>query len=137
MGDDMKYTLAQYAVMERLSDGLIYGNLSAADQDIVRYLDARGIAQPRAYIADGYYRLSQDGERVLAAYHSHLNARKQKADQEAAEQAQQKAENRREHSFQIFLALFGAVVGAVLGNLDRIFRVISGPVVDLIKSLFG
>ena len=56
----MDYTSEQYALMERLESGLLYQNLTEKEQEILRYLDESSLTQPRAYIEDGYYELSQE-----------------------------------------------------------------------------
>ena len=61
----MEYTAQQYALMESLKSGLIYDDQAPEIQDILRYLQDQGSAQPKSYIEDGYYELSEDGKRIL------------------------------------------------------------------------
>ena len=150
----MDYTSEQYALMERLESGLLYQNLTEKEQEILRYLDESSLAQPRAYIEDGYYELSQEGQRTLDAHRQELliaqeqkrrqkaklNERRRTADRKARDQAAQRKEDKK---FQIFLSLFSAtysqilafLLGALLSNLDRLApRVVQ--IIDTIKTFF-
>lgn len=108
----MDYTNEQYAVMKRLHKGVDFSSLSRKEQEIITYLDGQGIAEPRAYIRDGYYVLSQSGEQVLAAHQKEVaekaarqrmaaeaearEARQRESDREQ-QQRQEDKENRRHH----------------------------------------
>lgn len=144
------YTPEQYAMMERLKSGLLYQDLNDREQEIVRYLDDACLAQPRAYIEDGYYELSQEGCRVLGAhrqelFHAQEEERRQQeqleerrlaADRKARDEAAQREEDKK---FQTRLALFSAtysqlltlLLGALLANLDRLIPLL----IRIIKSI--
>ena len=64
----MKYTNEQYRLMERLQSGVIWDDLDEQEQDILRYLDCEKISEPRAYIQDGLWVLSQEGQTVLETH---------------------------------------------------------------------
>jgi DNA-binding PadR family transcriptional regulator len=72
----MDYTDEQYALMEKLENGLIYDSLTETEKQLLWYLDAHGIAQPRVQKADGYYDLSEDGKRILADHRQKVLAAK-------------------------------------------------------------
>lgn len=116
----MNYTDEQYALMDRLYDGIYSCDLSACELDILIYLDSKGIAQPRADICDGLWRLSQEGERVLAAHHAELTAKAEMAEQAAANKAEQKADKRRDRAFQVFLVFLGFILGLLADNIVAI-----------------
>lgn len=144
------YTPEQYAIMERLESGLLYQDLNDREQEIVRYLDDAYLAQPRAYIQDGYYELSQEGCRVLNAHRQELfriqeEERRQQeqleesrlaADRKARDEAAQREEDKK---FQTRLSILSATYsqflaflsGALLTNLDRLIPLL----IRIIKSI--
>ena len=144
------YTPEQYAIMERLESGLLYQDLNDREQEIVRYLDDAYLAQPRAYIQDGYYELSQEGCRVLSAHRQELfriqeEERRQQeqleesrlaADRKARDEAAQREEDKK---FQTRLSILSAtysqlltlLLGALIANLDRLIPLL----IRIIKSI--
>lgn len=64
----MKYAKEHYQLMERLCDGVLWNGLDEQERDILQYLDNEGIAEPRAYIQDGLWILSQKGRAVLQTH---------------------------------------------------------------------
>lgn len=142
----MEYTAQQYALMESLKSGLIYDDQAPEIQDILRYLQDQGIAQPKAYIEDGYYELSEDGKRILENHRRQEsirqeNIRKEKEEEQkeleriVSERTDRAADREAEHRFQTRLSFWNTVLGAVLGalfsNLDRIIP----RVADLIEKI--
>lgn len=116
----MDYTDDQYNVMEKLSGGIIFYDQPEPDQEIIHYLDEKKLVQPRAYIADGYMELSQEGKRILNIHREQVKAKRlieiqneqerrnaeqlreqeQKETQALREQAQLKELQRREEQAQ-------------------------------------
>ena len=144
----MDYTDEQYTIIERLEAGLNYWNLSEDQQWILRYLQDKGIAQPRSDIADGHYLLTELGKRILKSYQKDSlvraeNIRREQEDkrkqlqQIAADKAERKAEKRAEHVFQIFLALLQALLSFVAGIFVEHFTGISDLIINLIKKFFA
>ena len=80
----MKYTNEQYRLMEHLRSGVIWNGLSEQEQDILRDLDSEEIAEPRAYIQDGLWVLSQKGQAILETLQDEM----QSAEQIVAQSAQ-------------------------------------------------
>lgn len=72
----MDYTDKQYEIIELLEAGLIFDEQSHEIKEILCYLQDQGIANPKAYIADGYYELSEDGKRILEDHRRKLRAAK-------------------------------------------------------------
>lgn len=68
----MKYTKEHYKFMEWLSRGVLADNLTDYDLEILRYLDDEKIAEPRAYIQDGLWVLSQKGKAMLQTHQDEL-----------------------------------------------------------------
>ena len=118
----MDFTDEQYAVMEKLADKLIWDDLTPAEKHIMEYFHSKKIAEPRAYIEDGLWVLSEDGKRILAAHHADLKSREQEAQDKAREKAEQESQQRSERSFQIRLMIYGAIVGTLISNIDRIIK---------------
>lgn len=118
----MEFTAEQYAVMEKLSSHLIWDSLDPPEKHILLYFDTEKIAEPRAYIEEGLWVLSEKGKRILAAHHSDLEAREQAAQNKAREKAEQESQQRSERSFQIRLMIYGAIVGTLISNIDRIIK---------------
>lgn len=124
----MAYTSDQYAILQRLESGLMYDNLTEAEQEVLRYLDQFGLVQPRADIRDGYYTISQAGARVLAEKRAEL--------QESEKVAQQYAEQKEHRDFQkkiteltsliAFVSfLFGVILEHFAGVIDFLAKLIS------------
>lgn len=124
----MTYTSDQYAILQRLESGLMYDNLTEAEQEVLRYLDQFGLVQPRADIRDGYYTISQAGARVLAEKRAEL--------QESEKVAQQYAEQKEHRDFQkkiteltsliAFVSfLFGVILEHFAGVIDFLAKLIS------------
>ena len=100
----MDYTNEQYAVMKKLHKGVDFSSLSRKEQEIITYLDGQDIAEPRAYIRDGYYVLSQSGEQVLAARQKEVAekaARQRMASEAEAREARQQESVRSQQQCQI------------------------------------
>lgn len=144
----MDYTAEQYDVMNLLQAGLIYDDQAPNVQDLIRYLQNQGIATPKAYIAEGYYELSEDGKRVLENHRKQESIRQDNIQKEQAqeqkelekiirERADRAADRTAEHRFQTRLSIwntvFGAVLGALFSNLDRLIPLI----INLIKKFFA
>ena len=142
----MDYTASHYETMSLLEKGLIYDDQAPEIQDILRYLQDQGIAQPKAYIEDGYYELSEDGKRILENHRRQEsirqeNIRKEKEEEQkeleriVCERTNREADREAEHGFQIRLSFWNTVLGAVLGalfsNLDRIIPWVA----DLIERI--
>lgn len=131
----MEYTAQQYALMESLKSGLIYDDQAPEIQDILRYLQDQGIAQPKAYIEDGYYELSEDGKRILEDHRHKLLAAKietrrqlqelrdreeekqlarqeqqMKESQEAAKEARDEAKQEKQQRFENKIAIANLLV---------------------------
>ncbi len=124
----MTYISDQYAILQRLESGLMYDNLTEAEQEVLRYLDQFGLVQPRADIRDGYYTISQAGARVLAEKRAEL--------QESEKVAQQYAEQKEHRDFQkkiteltsliAFVSfLFGVILEHFAGVIDFLAKLIS------------
>lgn len=118
----MDYTDEQYAVMEKLADRLIWDDLTPAEKHIMEYFHSKKITEPRAYIEDGLWILSEEGKRILLAHHADLKAREQETQNKAREKAEQESQQRSERSFQIRLMICGAIVGTLISNIDRIIK---------------
>lgn len=118
--------------MEKLNSGLYHYDLSTEEQEIFQYLYQQGIVQPRAYIADDYYELTEHGKRTLSIWQVHIQREQaekaEKLNQVIREKADKEADREAEHRFQTRLAfrntLLGAVLGAFFSNLDRLLPVI-------------
>lgn len=128
----MDYTEEQYAVMEKLSKGLLFNELTAAEQDIVNYLSAHGVVQPRAQISDGYMELSQEGKRILYTCHEKMQSLQEQAKKEAQEHAEKKRQQRFENKMSV-LNFVAPLITFVLGILVEHFA----RIVDLFWGLFG
>lgn len=135
----MRYTEAQYAMMERLSCGVDRDVLSGGEIEILVFLDGEGIAESRAYIRDGFWVLSQKGTAALETYRSELRAREEQAQKEIDEAAKNEAEKKSERKFQKANTLLGAVLGFILGLIaDHIGEIVPavGAFFDWVVSLF-
>lgn len=127
----MDFTDEQYAVMEKLADRLIWDDLTPAEKHIMEYFHSKKIAEPRAYIEDGLWVLSEDGKRILAAHHADLKSREQEAQDKAREKAEQKADKQAEHRFQLGLTLLSSVLSFLGGLLIEHFI----GIIDLISVI--
>lgn len=140
----MEYTSDQYALMELLEKGLNYWHLLEDQQWTLRYLQDHGIAQPKAYIADGYYDLSETGKRILEE-HKRMESIRQEdirreqaqeqkhLEQAAADKAERHAEKRADRKFQIILSVLQALLTLVIGLLAEYFF----DIIDCISAFFS
>lgn len=127
----MTYTSDQYAILQRLESGLMYDNLTEAEQEVLRYLDQFGLVQPRADIRDGYYTISQAGARVLAEKRAEL--------QESEKVAQQYAEQKEHRDFQKKITILTSLIAFVSFLFGVILEHFAGVIdflAKLISSLF-
>lgn len=128
----MFFTSQQYALMEKLSCGLYHYDLTAEEQEIFQYLYQQEIVQPKAYIADDYYELSEHGKRTLSIWKESVQREQaieeEKLNQAIREKADKEADRDAEHRFQTRLTfrntLLSAVLGAIFSNLDRLLPVV-------------
>lgn len=151
----MRFTFEQIAIIQKLEVGLNYWILSEEDQEIVRYLDSVGIAQPRADIELGRYQLTQSGKRLLTDIRQNRISSKIKTQNEyrelqeryeekqemrrkelAAEQkaASDEAKQEKQQAFQNKIAIANLLVPIIvyiLGILSEYF----GGIVDAIIKL--
>ena len=102
----MDYTDEQYTIIERLEAGLNYWNLSEDQQWILRYLQDKGIAQPRSDIADGHYLLTEFGKRILFA----RSERQLKESQESAKITSYEAKQEKQQRFENKIAIANLLV---------------------------
>lgn len=63
---ELIYSEEQYAMMERLAEGVIYDRLTRDEKEMIMFLEQSGIAGARVDIAEGLYRLTQWGKTVLS-----------------------------------------------------------------------
>lgn len=109
----MEYTQKQYALMEKLSDGLIFDCLDTPEKEILSYLESAGIAAPNVQIADGYWHLSQEGMRILQQYQNEQAAKLevlQRRLSDAQEKAKEKAEQKRQQRFENKIAVANLLI---------------------------
>ena len=130
----MDYTSEQYALMERLESGLLYQNLTEKEQEILRYLDESSITQPRAYIEDGYYELSQEGQRTLDAHRQEQLSLQQQSQEKARDKAEQKADKHSDRVFQVFLVFLGYALGLITPSLLKVVPVIWSHICRIVAS---
>ena len=130
----MDYTSEQYALMERLESGLLYQNLTEKEQEILRYLDESSITQPRAYIEDGYYELSQEGQRTLDAHRQEQLSLQQQSQEKARDNAEQKADKHSDRVFQVFLVFLGYALGLITPSLLKVVPVIWSHICRIVAS---
>lgn len=90
----MKYTEKQYRLMERLSPGILFDEMTDGERAILAFLDRENLAEPRAYQKDGLWFLSQNGEAELGRYHSELASMEQVAHDKADSKKQKRFENK-------------------------------------------
>lgn len=134
----MRYTEAQYAMMERLLDGVDRDALSAREKDIITFLDGEGIAEPRAYVQEGLWVITQKGEAILELHRVELQSR----DEQAKKEAEQEAKNERQQRFEnkisvlnLLVPLITFVIGLFVEHFAHIIPAV-GAFFQWVGSLF-
>jgi hypothetical protein len=131
------FTDDQFAVLQKLSDGVMRHRLTNYECEILNYFDREGLTTPRAYIADGYYTLTEKGK---SEFQQELirkkNIRREQEEKEqilynaVAEKADRKAEKRADRIFQISLAFLNTFLSLVCGILIEHF----GNIIDSVST---
>lgn len=124
------YTDEQYAVMKLLAPGIRWSwHKDETKDDILRFIDHEGLAQPRAYIHADHWELSQKGQAVLAAHERQLTQAKERNNEMAEQKAADISAKKQERTFQVRLVLLGFVLGVIsehfidiLGFIARLFQ---------------
>lgn len=115
------YSDKQYALLEKLEDGLVWEWHMDRDADeVLRFLMNEGIITPREDLKHGLLKLTQKGSAVLSEHRAELENLKKQADEKLQDKIEKKAEKKREHIFQIFLTVFGFVLGVIADNIMNI-----------------
>ena len=66
----MRYSKAQYAMMEQLSGGIVWEWFQDQQaDDILRFLDREGLATAREDVQSGLWTLTQSGQAELDVYY--------------------------------------------------------------------
>lgn len=120
----MNYTKKHYKLMEQLQSGVIWNDLDKQEQEILRYLDDKKIAEPRAYIQDGLWELSQKGRAILQSRQDELRDQEDAANKEAKEYSEQKRQQRFENKISVW-NLIAPLVMFVLGVLVEHFAAVT------------
>lgn len=134
----MEYTEKQYAMMERLADGLNWTMLPDGEMECVRYLVDQGLAQFRVDWADDHVFLTEEGKRVLHLHNVHIRQKQQEKDdrdrlrkeETAAKNAERDSDRRFQEKLATKQTVLAALLGALVSNLDRIIGL-------LIRLIFG
>lgn len=138
----MRYTEAQYAMMERLSDGVDWDLLSGSEKEILIFLDGEGIAEPRAYVQEGLWVLTQKGEAVLESHRADLQTKEEQAQKEAEQEAKDERQQRFENKISILnllVPLITFVIGLFVEHFAHIVPAVGaffGWVWDAVGALF-
>lgn len=141
--DFMKYSPAQYELLEKLENGVIYDHLTADEQETLYFLDEEDLARARVDIADGLYKLTEKGKAVLSIRQENERRKQteenEKLQQAVREKADREAERKAERRFQVWLsfwnALIAAVFGALVSNIDRIIPAVVAFVKKMLDQL--
>ena len=141
--DFMKYSPAQYELLEKLANGVIYDHLTADEQETLYFLEEEGLAGARVDIEDGLYKLKEPGKTALSIWQENERRKQteenEKLQQAVREKADREAERKAEHRFQVWLsfwnALIAAVFGALVSNIDRIIPAVAAFVEKMLDQL--
>ena len=129
----MRYSKAQYAMMEQLSGGIVWEWFQDQQaDDILRFLDREGLATARDDVQCGLWTLTQSGQAELDVFYQererHAEERAQKIEFEARDT--KKTNQQQRHNLKV--AVISAGITGLLGGLFEHFDVI----VRFVLSLF-